>query len=225
MKGKILDFDIKEGKGVITGDDSKRYYFIVAEWESEKSPQVNQNVDFDIDGNNAIKIYVLNNKIDIDIDSISKNSSENIQAIQKKIGGSFSNGIRNKSGFIVSIILIFLTFLPFRPFSFDNVSLISYSFFGKILFLLFVLLALGFYSGIKKEYMKKLGLVSGIYGSLYALYSLITIKSALGLGTVLFGPNKSDIEDIILYGLLLIFIFIFSLIALFFSRKKSYIEN
>ncbi len=58
MKGKILDFSIQSGKGTISADDENRYNFSVEEWRSDKSPEVNQIVDFEIDGKQAKGIYV-----------------------------------------------------------------------------------------------------------------------------------------------------------------------
>lgn len=61
MKGKILDFSIQNSSGVISGDDGQRYNFTSSEWKSDKSPMVNQIVDFSIDGENANGIYLVQN--------------------------------------------------------------------------------------------------------------------------------------------------------------------
>ncbi len=58
MKGKILDFNIQNSTGIISGDDGQRYNFITAEWKSDKSPVANQIVDFSVDGENATGIYL-----------------------------------------------------------------------------------------------------------------------------------------------------------------------
>lgn len=58
MKGKILDFNIQEGKGIISAENGSRYNFIVAQWKNDKSPAVGQTVDFDIEDDNAISIYL-----------------------------------------------------------------------------------------------------------------------------------------------------------------------
>jgi TM2 domain-containing membrane protein YozV len=58
MKGKILDFSIQNSSGVISADDGKRYNFSASEWKSDKSPVVNQVVDFAIDGENATGVYL-----------------------------------------------------------------------------------------------------------------------------------------------------------------------
>ena len=53
MKGKVLDYNIQESKGIISGDDGQRYSFESSEWKNNISPKVNQFVDFEIDGKNA----------------------------------------------------------------------------------------------------------------------------------------------------------------------------
>ena len=58
MKGKILDFSIQNSSGVISADDGQRYNFTTSEWKSDKSPVVNQVVDFAVEGQNATGIYV-----------------------------------------------------------------------------------------------------------------------------------------------------------------------
>lgn len=58
MKGKILDYNIQKSEGIISSDDGNRYTFTSSEWKSDKSPAVNQSVDFQIDGENAIQIYL-----------------------------------------------------------------------------------------------------------------------------------------------------------------------
>jgi len=58
MKGRILDFSIQTGEGIISGDDSVRYNFSATEWKSDKSPTANQTVDFTINEGNATGIYL-----------------------------------------------------------------------------------------------------------------------------------------------------------------------
>lgn len=59
MKGKILDFNIQESKGVILSDDGNRYDFFISEWKGIKSPVINQVIDFTINGNSAESIYII----------------------------------------------------------------------------------------------------------------------------------------------------------------------
>ena len=58
MKGKVLDYNIQESKGIMSGDDGKRYSFSNSEWKVNISPKSNQIVDFEIDGQNAKEIYI-----------------------------------------------------------------------------------------------------------------------------------------------------------------------
>lgn len=57
MKGKILDFVLIKGEGVISGDDGKRYTFQVTEWKSQAHPTVGARIDFDVNGNSAVSVY------------------------------------------------------------------------------------------------------------------------------------------------------------------------
>ena len=59
MKGKILDFNLQAGEGIISGEDGSRYNFVSAEWKSADShPASGMSVDFDVNENNAVGIYV-----------------------------------------------------------------------------------------------------------------------------------------------------------------------
>ena len=58
MKGKILDYDFQNSKGVISGDDGNRYYFENSEWKGNTNPKTGQTVDFETDGQNAKGVYL-----------------------------------------------------------------------------------------------------------------------------------------------------------------------
>ena len=58
MKGRILDYNINKSSGIISGEDGGRYMFSNEEWKGDKSPAVNQMVDFAIDGDKAVAIYL-----------------------------------------------------------------------------------------------------------------------------------------------------------------------
>ncbi len=59
MKGKVLDFNLQAGEGVISGDDGQRYAFIGMEWKTrEVRPASGVVVDFVIDDGKATEIYV-----------------------------------------------------------------------------------------------------------------------------------------------------------------------
>jgi TM2 domain-containing membrane protein YozV len=58
MKGKILDFSIRDNTGIITGDDGSRYTFTGSEWKSERNPVRGMSVDFVNEGSNAKSVYI-----------------------------------------------------------------------------------------------------------------------------------------------------------------------
>ncbi len=46
MKEKILDYNIQESKGIISGDNGQRYSFETKDWKASESLKVNQVVNF-----------------------------------------------------------------------------------------------------------------------------------------------------------------------------------
>lgn len=59
MQGKILDFSIQSGAGLITGEDNKRYAFTGSEWKEQQLPTRGMDVDFEInEQGHATGIYV-----------------------------------------------------------------------------------------------------------------------------------------------------------------------
>lgn len=58
MKGKILDFSVAQGGGLILSSDGMRYLFNAEQWHGQSLPKVGQDVDFNIDdAHKAIDIY------------------------------------------------------------------------------------------------------------------------------------------------------------------------
>lgn len=58
MQGQILDFSISEGRGVIRGDDGRRYIFLGQEWKEQQAPSKGLVVDYDLDATGAaIEVY------------------------------------------------------------------------------------------------------------------------------------------------------------------------
>ncbi len=60
MKGTVLDYSIQDNRGIISGDDGKRYRFSGAGWKASKVPISGNHVDFAIhtDGQ-AVEIYLM----------------------------------------------------------------------------------------------------------------------------------------------------------------------
>ncbi len=84
MKGKILEYNIQNSEGVISGDDGKRYKFKSSNWKSDKSPDANQIVDFSIDGENATDIY-----LDKPVNNINLSKNKLIAALLAFFLGAF----------------------------------------------------------------------------------------------------------------------------------------
>ena len=98
MKGKILDYNIQESKGVISGDDGQRYSFENKDWKASELPKVNQIVDFEIDEEYAKKIYILQSESTL------------------KYKGGISISFENKIGIGICVFLILTYFPDFRIF-------------------------------------------------------------------------------------------------------------
>ena len=57
ITGFIIDFSIKNGYGLISGDDGNRYYFYGNSWNSSENPTEGMRVEFNIRENEALSIY------------------------------------------------------------------------------------------------------------------------------------------------------------------------
>lgn len=57
MKGKILDFSIQTGSGIITTTDGQRFTFIGSEWNEKEAPVRGMAVDFDTQDGKAVSVY------------------------------------------------------------------------------------------------------------------------------------------------------------------------
>ncbi len=67
MKGRVLNFNIQESKGIISGDDNNRYYFESSEWKSQDiNPEKDVVVDFAVKEDKAIEIFAEKKKNGLD---------------------------------------------------------------------------------------------------------------------------------------------------------------
>ena len=57
MQGRILDYSVQSGEGVISGDDGNRYTFASNEWRGDRPPNRGMRVDFEMEGANAVGVY------------------------------------------------------------------------------------------------------------------------------------------------------------------------
>lgn len=157
MKGKILDYSIQESKGLITGDDGSRYSFQNSEWKADKVPSINQRVDFEIDGKNAVGIYIdASSSFDTEMIKSSLSDIQNSElfiSTQDNVNRILKAGVQNKLGSIISISMAIALFFPIISITFGSISLLNF-FWGKVAFLLLVILCVLFYSGAKRTFVK-----------------------------------------------------------------------
>lgn len=229
MKGKILDYSIQESKGLITGDDGNRYDFQNSQWKAVKVPSINQRVDFEIDGKSAMGIY-LDASSSFDTEKIKSSLSDiqnsdlftNAQGNVKKI---VKAGAQNKAGFIISILMAIALFFPIITIPYiGSVSLVN-DIWGKVLFLLLVILSTLFYSGAKRVFVK---IAAGIVAVIVTLV-FFDLFSGLSQGNDLinaFGRGRSSgagLFEMLRFGVL--FVIPLSIVLLVLGFKSKYKEN
>ncbi len=59
MQGSVINFNLGEGKGLITGDDGQRYQFNASDWKEGDAPRRGDRVDYIATDGNASEIYAL----------------------------------------------------------------------------------------------------------------------------------------------------------------------
>lgn len=229
MKGKILDYSIQESKGLITGDDGNRYSFQNSEWKAAKVPSINQRVDFEIDGKNAIGIY-LDASSSFDTEKIKSSlseiqNSELFTSAQGNVSRAVKAGVQNKMGFTLSIFMTIALFFPIITIPFmGSFSLMSDTW-GKVLFLLLIVLSALFYSGAKRIFVK---VVVGIIAAIVTLM-FFNLFSGLSDGNDLlntFGGRRSGGTG--LFGMLrfgVVFVIPLSIALFLVGFKSKYKEN
>ncbi|TLT02326.1 hypothetical protein [Aliarcobacter cibarius] len=191
MKGKILDYNIQDSKGAISGNDGNRYYFENSEWKGNVSPKVNQVVDFETDGQNAKSIYLVKTS-GIELSDI--NSDEKIGALKDKLNTIKNNGMQNKFGFIISLIMVVFIFVPIiklnMGFNIVELSVIDYTlgFVGLVSSLVSAFL---FYSGGKQLYTRVAVAVTSIINLLF----IIDVVSAINSMVAFVGSRRLNFFD------------------------------
>jgi hypothetical protein len=222
MKGKILDYSIQNSSGIISGEDGNRYEFSNTEWKSDKAPKVNQKVDFEIDDKIAKGIYLESSGLDFDTDTIkSKLSDAKNSEIAGNLTAITSKGVQNKFGFILSVITILALFFPVIEIPFlGNGALIDGSM-GKLLFILLVILAFLFYSGISHKFVKIcVSIISIIV--LFQFYDLISSLNSAGDMMSAFGSRSANLFGLLRFGTPVLIVLTF--ILTYTGLKKSYKE-
>lgn len=198
MKGKILDYNFQESRGIISADDGNRYSFENSQWKGTQSPKVNQIVDFEIDGQNAKDIYL--DKTTMSFDGVKDklgdiNAQEKVNEVKDKLNVIKNNGIQNKFGFIISITLAICLFISVASLSIGFGSFVEFSVIdsdlGFIALIGTIISAFLFYSGGKQIFTK----ISIIVVSVVILLFLKDIYVAVSDMVSLFGGRNKTIID------------------------------
>ena len=198
MKGKILDYNFQESRGIISADDGNRYSFENSQWKGTQSPKVNQIVDFEIDGQNAKDIYL--DKSTMNFDGVKDklveiNAQEKVNEVKYKLNNIKNNGIQNKFGFIISITLAICLFISVASLSIGFGSFVEFSVIdsdlGFIALIGTIISAFLFYSGGKQIFTK----ISIIVVLIVILLFLKDIYIAVSDMVSLFGGRNKTIID------------------------------
>ena len=198
MKGKILDYNFQESRGIISADDGNRYSFENSQWKGTQSPKVNQIVDFEIDGQNAKDIYL--DKSTMNFDGVKDklveiNAQEKVNEVKYKLNVIKNNGIQNKFGFIISITLAICLFISVASLSIGFGSFVEFSVIdsdlGFIALIGTLISSFLFYSGGKQIFTK----ISIIVVSVVILLFLKDIYVAVSDMVSLFGGRNKTIID------------------------------
>lgn len=89
MKGKILHYSVENNLGYITSDDEKGYQFSSEDWKDNKIlPKKNLLVDFEIEGNKAIDIFVI---LEMDSNFAKSSLSDNLLEQKNKLFAEVKN--------------------------------------------------------------------------------------------------------------------------------------
>lgn len=198
MKGKILDYNFQESRGIISADDGNRYYFENSQWKGTQSPKVNQIVDFEIDGQNAKDIYLVKSTMNFDEVKdklVEINAQEKVNEVKYKLNIIKNNGIQNKFGFIISITLAICLFISVASLSIGFGSFVEFSVIdsdlGFIALIGTIISAFLFYSGGKQIFTK----ISIIVVLIVILLFLKDIYIAASDMVSLFGGRNKTIID------------------------------
>ena len=198
MKGKILDYNFQESRGIISADDGNRYSFENSQWKGTQSPKVNQIVDFEIDGQNAKDIYL--DKSTMNFDGVKDklveiNAQEKVNEVKYKLNVMKNNGIQNKFGFIISITLAICLFISVASLSIGFGSFVEFSVIdsdlGFIALIGTIISSFLFYSGGKQIFTK----ISIIVVLIVILLFLKDIYIAVSDMVSLFGGRNKTIID------------------------------
>jgi len=82
MNGKILKYNVNTKSGIILGDNNIQYNFDIKEWKSPIEPLIDYDVDFLMDDEKVINIYLKNNISQNNCKIIFMNNQDNLNMYQ-----------------------------------------------------------------------------------------------------------------------------------------------
>lgn len=155
MDGTILHFDSAEGAGLIRAGDSKRYSFAAADWKSPGAPSAGQIVDFEVEGDRAVALYLVRSG-PLPAPSAATGFGRKPGAAPtpqaqppshdppRPAGGDVKTFLANRAGLPFAAVVLLACFMPFL-----SISMISPSLFGTVSFFSTVMAFAGDSLGMK----------------------------------------------------------------------------
>lgn len=160
MKGAVLDFNRSSGQGLIRGEDGTRYEFSAADFKSDGPARSGQDVDFEVKDGRATAIYALSGKgMTIDVNEAAQRitafaKESGVDATARKALDTLKKGPKDRIGVGLSVVAAVCLFLPFIQVPFlGSVSLIQTGW-GKLLFVIALVLAVLCYQGMDRKWVK-----------------------------------------------------------------------
>lgn len=111
MKGTLLNYNLAESLGIITGDDGNRYIFQGLDWKENELPQKGMSLDFIPVQNSATEVY-----IDTARSSFSNTNHSWYKSSNNKVLAGVCAGIAHKQnvsclGLRVATVLLSILFI------------------------------------------------------------------------------------------------------------------
>lgn len=200
MEGTVLHFNEMDKKGILRTSSGERYEFTADNWKSETKPRPGLSVDFMEQDNIAVQIYVLKRAgASGALDGMATDFGSTLRAL-------FLNGIYNKFGVIATFAVL--------------VSGIFIEEHSKFLIVFLIILAIFFYAGVKKLYVK---ILSGFsLGIIFIGYLMIFSQSWRHLRFQFGIYSEADLIVVIFAFCINIISLVMLLIA---AYMKKYKEN
>lgn len=119
INGALLEFSIQENRGIILGDDGRRYQFVGSEWKLTIPPAPNMRLNFEVASGTARSIFAQPGTASASRPSIlsrpSGGSTKLYRSIDDKILGGICSGVAhlyNYDKMIVRVIAVVILVFP-----------------------------------------------------------------------------------------------------------------